>query len=181
MISARLPALPLFLLVLCIAAGCGSEDDPAAPTEDASSADTLPSEGGQEAAPEAAPEASLPEAGPDTAPEVAQDVAQDVTEPEAGDGAPADAACTLVRPYSSSNPTCNACAEKACCEQINACLLAEECDDSYVNCMLACVIGTDAGEVDPCIAQCDADYPSGKVLYDAAIGCADTACAVECE
>lgn len=172
-----MPALPLALLVLCVAAGCGSEDDPAAPTQDASTADTLPSEGGQEAA----PEASLPEAGPDTAPDVAQDVAQDVTEPEAGDGAPADAACTLVRPYSSSNPTCNACAEKACCEPINACLLAEECDDFYVNCMLACVIGTDAGEVDPCIAQCDADYPAGKVLYDAAIGCADTACAVECE
>jgi hypothetical protein len=175
--TAPLLALPVALLVLSVAVGCGSEDDPGTPTKDASTADAVPSEGGQEAA----PEASLPEAGPDTAPDVSQDVTEDATEIEAGDGGPADAACTLVRPYSSSNPVCNACAEKACCEPINACLLAEACDDFYVNCMLACVIGTDAGEVDPCIAQCDADYPAGKVLYDAAIGCADTVCAAECE
>jgi hypothetical protein len=177
MITARVPALPLLFLVLSVVVGCGSDDEPGTPAQDASSTDAATSEGGQEAA----PEASLPEAGPD-APDTAPDVAEvDVVEPEAGDGAPADAPCTLVRPYSSSNAACNACAENACCEVINACLLAEVCDDFYVNCMLACVIGTDAGEVDPCIAQCDADYPAGKVLYEAAVGCADTQCATECE
>ncbi len=172
MTTVRCFALPLLSIVICVAAGCGSEDDPATPTQDASGADSLPSEGGLEAA----PEASLPEAGPDAVPEAAEDA----QEPEAGDAAPADAACTLVRPYSSSDPECNACAQAACCEEINACLLAEACDDSYVNCMLACVLEADA-DVDACIAQCDADYPEGKVLYEAAIGCADAHCAAECE
>jgi hypothetical protein len=157
--------------------GCASSDDETkggSATPDASGVDAQPSDAGQEAA----TETSAPDTGPDTGPDTTEDV---VVAPEAGDDASADsAACSLARPYSSSNPECNACAEKECCVEINTCLLDPACDDSYVNCILACSIGTDAGEVAPCIAICDDDYPTGKAEYEAATGCADTHCAMEC-
>ena len=94
-------------------------------------------------------------------------------------------ACTLTKPYSSQNAACNACAEQHCCSQVNACTADAECDDSYVNCILACALlpedgGADAG-IDPCLADCESQYPKGKAEFDAAIGCADTQCSVECQ
>ena len=164
-----------FVVLPLLLASCGASDDgPVASAPDASGADVLPSDAGDEAAVEAAG----PEAGPD-APD-------DVPTTEASDDAPiVDAPmdstpCTLARPYSSLNQVCNACAEKECCVEINTCLLDPACDDSYVNCILACSIDTDAGEVAPCIAICDEDYPKGKAEYEAAIGCADAHCAAEC-
>lgn len=89
--------------------------------------------------------------------------------------------CTLLEPYSSKNAVCNACAEAKCCPEINGCIGDPECNDSYVNCTLACALSPipDAG-IDPCLQQCANDYPAGKVKYDVAIGCAETLCATEC-
>lgn len=88
--------------------------------------------------------------------------------------------CALASPFSSSNPECNACAEAQCCAAINGCLLDPACNDDYVNCTLACALDADGG-VDPCLADCDAQYPAGKAEYDMAFGCADTKCAIECQ
>jgi len=173
---------PTFFLAACLflvsQTGCGSSDDESGTqAPDASGADVEPSDAGQDAM----AEASSPDAGADAAADVgASDGSGDAAE-DAPVDAPVDSpACTLAKPYSSSDPVCNACAEKECCEEINACLLDPVCDDSYVNCILACSIGVDAGEVAPCIAICDEDYPAGKAEWDAAIGCADTRCAAEC-
>lgn len=163
------------LVPLALLTGCGvSDDEPAggSPTQDASEVDAQP-DGNDEAGPEAGLEAGH---------EAGQDVAEDVEVAEAGPDAPLDSApCVLAAPYSSSDADCNQCAEEACCEEINACLTDPACDDSYVNCMLACVIDVEPEEVDPCIAICDEDYPIGKAKYEAAIQCADTHCATECD
>lgn len=100
----------------------------------------------------------------------------------AGDAGADAAPCVLVKPYSTKDPVCNQCAEQRCCPEINACLGDPACDDAYVNCMLACALAPvpDAG-VDACLAQCDADHPTGKASYDVAIGCAESRCAVECQ
>jgi hypothetical protein len=89
--------------------------------------------------------------------------------------------CTLLEPYSTKNAVCNACAEAKCCPEINGCLADPECNDSYVNCTLACALSPvpDAG-IDSCLKQCDSDYPAGKAKYDVAIGCAEARCADEC-
>ena len=168
--------LSAFALLGLLACG-SSEDDPAPsnPAQDASS------DAGQH--PDAARDAAadVPIEG---AVEAALDVAQDTIEDGAADGsndaAPDGPPCTLAKPYSSSNAACNECAERECCEEVNDCLLDPVCDDSYVNCILACSIDVDAGEVAPCIAVCDEEYPEGKAKFDAAIGCADTRCAAEC-
>lgn len=163
----RTVCLASFLLL--VSQGCGASDDESGTqAPDASGADVEQSDAG----PDAMAEASAPDAEPDAA---------DVGAPDTKDDAPVDAsACTLAKPYSSSDPVCNACAEKECCVEINGCLLDPACDDSYVNCILACSIDVDAGEVAPCIAVCDEDYPIGKAEYEAAIGCADARCAAEC-
>jgi hypothetical protein len=67
---------------------------------------------------------------------------------------------------------------------VNAYYADPDCDDGYVNCILACaLLPDDAGDagVAACIDDCDAQYPKGKQKYDAAIGCADTQCASECQ
>lgn len=89
--------------------------------------------------------------------------------------------CTLLEPYSTKNAVCNACAEAKCCPEINGCLADPECNDSYVNCTLACALSPvpDAG-IDSCLQQCGSDYPAGKAKYDVAIGCAESLCADEC-
>jgi len=113
------------------------------------------------------------------------DAPSDAPSADAADAGPTDAgACTLTKPYSSKNATCNACAQAHCCAAINACYADKDCDDGYVNCILACaLLPGDAGDagVASCLADCGAQYPTGKVEYQAAIGCADTACAVECK
>jgi hypothetical protein len=102
----------------------------------------------------------------------------------AGD-APSDAgSCKLVKPYSSKNVTCNQCAEAKCCAEINGCLGSPDCDDTYVNCILACaLLPDDAGDagISLCMAQCAVDSPKGKAEYDTAIGCADAKCQIECK
>lgn len=106
---------------------------------------------------------------------------------KAGAGGAAQAgaggACKLVAPYSSKNAPCNACAEQRCCVEMNACLGEVVCNDTYVNCILACsLLSGDAGksEIDACIDKCGVDAPDGKAAYDAAIGCAEASCAAEC-
>ncbi len=102
---------------------------------------------------------------------------------DAGPDSADASACTLTKPYSSSVPACNACAEQHCCEAVNACYADLECDDGYVNCALACaLLPDDAGDagIADCLSDCALKYPTGKQEYDAAIGCADTSCAVEC-
>lgn len=92
-------------------------------------------------------------------------------------------ACKLVAPYSSKNAACNGCAEQKCCVEINGCLGEVVCNDTYVNCILACsLLSGDAGkaEVDACIDKCGVDAPDGKAAYEKAIGCADARCAAEC-
>jgi hypothetical protein len=90
--------------------------------------------------------------------------------------------CKLLKPYSTKNTVCNTCAEARCCVEINGCLGDLECDDSYVNCTLACAFApaSDAG-VSACLQQCAKDYPKGKTEYDVAIGCAESKCATECK
>jgi hypothetical protein len=103
----------------------------------------------------------------------------------AADSAPTDAgSCKLTKPYSSKNMACNACAQSKCCAEINACYADADCDDGYVNCILACaLLPDDAGDagISTCLADCGKQYPKGKTEYDAAIGCADTKCAAECQ
>jgi hypothetical protein len=98
---------------------------------------------------------------------------------------PTDASvCVLAKPYSSSVPACNACAEQNCCEVVNACYADPDCDDGYVNCALACaLLPDDAGDagIAECLADCGSQYPTGKQEYDAAIGCADTSCVAQCQ
>lgn len=104
--------------------------------------------------------------------------------------APADSgACKLASPYSSKNAVCNACAEEKCCPEINGCLLDTGCNDDYVNCTLVCAFtdfdaGADAGSdagAEGCLADCGQQFPEGKAEYDVAIGCAESACATECQ
>lgn len=103
------------------------------------------------------------------------------------DAGPDDAdasACVLAKPYSSSEPVCNACAEQNCCEVVNACYADPDCDDGYVNCALACaLLPDDAGDagIAECLVDCAAQYPTGKQKYDAAIGCADSSCVAQCQ
>lgn len=99
------------------------------------------------------------------------------------DAAPDAAPCKLLSPYSTKDKPCNDCAEQNCCEEINACFAAPQCDDLYVNCILACALlpdNADAGVPD-CVAKCGTDYPDGKTGYLKAIGCADTKCPAECD
>jgi hypothetical protein len=110
---------------------------------------------------------------------------------DAGLDAPSDAPldapmCKLAQPFSSKNAVCNACAEEKCCPQINGCLLDTACNDDYVNCSLVCAFtdfdaGADAGTTAGCLADCAQQFPKGKAEYDAAFGCADSACATECQ
>lgn len=96
-----------------------------------------------------------------------------------------DAACKLTKAYSSKDVDCNACAERECCDEVNACFADKRCDDDYVNCILACALlpadAADAGaERDRCVAECDAMHPDGKRAYDGAIGCVEAKCPTEC-
>lgn len=109
---------------------------------------------------------------------------------DGGPDAPLDAAtCKLASPFSSKNAACNACAEEKCCPEINGCLLDTACNDDYVNCSLVCAFtdfdaGADAGGdagTEGCLADCAQQFPAGKAEYDTAFGCADTACATECQ
>lgn len=89
-----------------------------------------------------------------------------------------------MKPYSSKNVGCNQCAEAKCCVEINGCLGDPACDDTYVNCILACaLLPDDAGDagISLCMGQCAVDSPKGKAEYDTAIGCADTKCTIECK
>jgi hypothetical protein len=155
-------SLPRRLSVACVPAlvvlACAASDDAADP----GSTDAAGSETSGDAPFDSARHDALPESSPD------------------------GSACTLSKPYSSSDADCNACAQQHCCEPVNACYADLECDDGYVNCALACaLLPGDAGDVDAgiaaCLADCDAQYPIGKQKYDAAIGCADTQCSVQCQ
>lgn len=154
------PSVLLDLVASLVAAGlvaCGDDPAPAAATD--ASVDAT------DAAGDTGPDTSVGEGG------------------ETGDGG--DAACKLVKAYSSKNAVCNACAEARCCAEINGCLGDKRCDDDYVNCILACaLLPADAGDAGDttkaCLAKCGADFPAGKALYDTAIGCADKQCAKEC-
>ena len=90
------------------------------------------------------------------------------------------AACSLIRPYSSKDPRCNACAQRGCCGEINRCLADPDCDDGYVLCLLACALGPADGGVKDCLAACAKSHPRGKLEYDAAIACVERSCRAEC-
>lgn len=160
-------APPIVLALLLLSQACSSAD---------SSSGSSPS---QPPLPDAAPADAPPS---DDAAQPGDSTAPDGSSPDADADSLADAAaCSLVRPYSQLDPVCNACAEQHCCDEINACLLDPACDDSFVNCMLACSLDADAGTIQPCIDDCAAQYPAGKAEYDVAIGCADSKCAAECQ
>jgi hypothetical protein len=124
-----------------------------------------------------AADAGPPDAGP-----------QDSGPADAGpsDTGPADAACALLSPYSSENAACNDCAQAMCCVEINGCLGDPGCNDDYVDCTIGCALdddggaGADAG-LTMCLDGCGTQYPKGKGEYDVAIGCAEQACATECQ
>lgn len=129
-------------------------------------------------------ESTDPTPGADAATEtgITEDAAPDAAVTE--DAAIDTGACKLSGVYSSSKPACNACAEEKCCVELNACFDAESCDDLYVNCILACaLLEEDAGDeqIDACVTECGTEYPEGKTLYDAAMGCAETQCKAACE
>ena len=114
--------------------------------------------------------------------DAAQDAPVDASVDAALDAEADAAACTLAKPYSSLDADCNACAEGSCCVEVNTCLLDPDCDDGYVNCAIVCAIeATDAGTDPACLDACAKQYPTGAVEYDAAIGCVDAACAIECQ
>jgi hypothetical protein len=101
------------------------------------------------------------------------------------DSAPDAPACKLAAAFSSSNKVCNDCAEEKCCPQINGCLKDTACNDDYVNCSLGCAFtdfdAGDAGTKAGCLDDCAKQFPKGKAEYDVAFGCADNACATECQ
>jgi hypothetical protein len=123
--------------------------------------------------------------GTDTGADASLEAAPDTNAADvvAADG---DASCKLVAAYSSKNTPCNACAESRCCVEVNGCLGDPRCNDDYVNCILACALLPDDAGADAdagtatCVAKCGVDYPVGKAAYDAAIGCVDAKCSVEC-
>lgn len=119
-------------------------------------------------------------ATPDAA--VQEEAAAEAAQPEA---APLEDAgsCTLVKPYATKDVDCNTCAEKNCCAEVNDCYNNLACDDSYVNCMLACVLTEDAGkpEIDACIADCGTQYPEGKTIYETLDTCIVGKCTTECQ
>lgn len=162
------------LCLSCALAGCSSSDATPAPQD-------VPADAAVDSI-----DAPLADAAPETLDAPAPDAdSEDGMPVEAGEDAlpdaPADSApCTLVRPYSQKVPACNECAERECCAEINTCLVDPACDDSFVNCMIACTLDADAGTIPPCIADCGDQYPTGKAEYDMAIGCADSKCAAEC-
>ena len=107
---------------------------------------------------------------------------------EAG-AADAGPACKLSKPYATKDQDCNACAEANCCAEVNACYADSDCDDGYVNCILACVLlpddaGADAsaadGGVKACTAACGTQYPKGQGEYDAISACVEASCTSEC-
>ncbi len=166
--------------------GCGSSDDTDATGADASWDSTGVSDayGADDSVPEAGADVGK-EASVDVAQdgpwETSEDVIEDTQEIDVQSDVQEETSCTLVRPYSVSDPECNECAQTALCEEVNACLNAEICDDFYVNCILACVLDEETEDVVACVGQCDTDYPVGKALYDAAIGCVDEHCMAQCE
>lgn len=98
----------------------------------------------------------------------------------------ADASCSLIKPYSSKDAACNACAAERCCAPVNGCLGDPRCDDDYVNCILACALtpddgGTGDAAIASCLDDCAAMHPAGKAEYDAAIACVDTSCKDVCK
>ena len=123
---------------------------------------------------------SSPGAGQDGGSDAPADVASDEPATPDADGA----ACSLTKPYSSSDTDCNACAEESCCAEVNACYADPDCDDGYVNCILACaLLPGDAGEAgtEACLQDCETQFPVGKQKYDAAIGCVEAGCAAACQ
>jgi hypothetical protein len=91
------------------------------------------------------------------------------------------AACTLTAPYSTKNQLCNTCAEAHCCAAINACYASKDCDEGYVNCVIACALTEkDKPAYDACAAVCSKDYPTGAKLFNTINACADKSCATEC-
>ncbi len=101
---------------------------------------------------------------------------------EAGIDAKADAPlCKLTAPYSTKDLDCNVCAEANCCIEVNACLASKDCDQGYVNCIIACALTEkDKAAYDKCATACAADYPAGEKLYVGLGLCVDAACATAC-
>jgi hypothetical protein len=112
---------------------------------------------------------------------VSADAAADVSPKPVPDASVDAEACTLSAPYSTKNERCNTCAEAHCCADINACYASKDCDQGYVNCLIACAVTEkDKPAYDACAGVCAKDYPAGKVLYDAFSVCVDTACPTPC-
>ncbi|MBI2392516.1 MAG: hypothetical protein HYV09_23225 [Deltaproteobacteria bacterium] len=154
----HVPVVLLMVLLVVLLSGCASSAEPA----------------------------TTGDAARDIAPDVALDVALEAQDDAPSDASADAASCTLKKPYSSKDATCNACAEAKCCAEVNGCLADPRCDDHYVNCILACaLLPPDAGDagaaVDACVADCGAAHPQGKAAYDTAIGCVDTRCGGDCE
>ena len=99
-----------------------------------------------------------------------------------GDGGKSDApACKLTAAYSTKDQDCNLCAEAYCCAQVNACFASKDCNDGYVNCVIACALTEkDKAGYDKCAAICATDYPTGDKLFAGLNLCVDTACKTEC-
>lgn len=99
------------------------------------------------------------------------------------ENAPDAAACTLSQPYSTKDAVCNECAQSHCCQAVNDCYADDQCNDTFVNCILGCAL-TDSGGTDgtnACIAQCGVDSPQGKAEYAAISDCLAASCATECK
>jgi len=154
-----------------VLAGCSSSDSQAPASNNL----------GADAQAEPAPDAS---AADSDQPETAADAGPDTVVPD-GQSEAGDEPCKLAKPYSSSNATCNSCAEQNCCELINICFADPACDDTYVNCILACALMSDEDAGDAgmalCMADCASQAPEGKKEFDSLSSCADSKCAAECK
>ncbi len=70
--------------------------------------------------------------------------------------------------------TCNACAAKSCCTEIDACNGNQACASLW-SCLMKC------GEDNACGQDCVQTYPEGREGVSALVDCGNAYCATECE
>ncbi len=176
----HVPLFPVVALVLAACSGTsgvGLLGDAAvdARTIDASTLNDAPADAS--APPDAPADASAPPDAPADA-----SAPPDAVSDAPGDGGKSDApACKLTAAYSTKDQDCNLCAEAYCCAQVNACFASKDCNDGYVNCVIACALTEkDKAGYDKCAAICATDYPTGDKLFAGLNLCVDTACKTEC-
>ena len=91
-------------------------------------------------------------------------------EEEEGDGE-GEPACSAQLTY--TDTTCTSCMNDSCCAEDNACADGSSCL-SYLACGRECT-------TQACLDDCEVQFPTGKVLFEALASCSQTHCRAECE